>query len=59
MTTERQIKGLHDMKEKQTGSIAAYGRAILNDPVAIRVIATPLTLHNNEADYISVQIRRN
>lgn len=41
-----------------TGSqITLCGRAPLRDPVAIRVLNTTLTLRNNEADYISVQIQ--
>ncbi|WP_163339632.1 FeoA family protein [Desulfopila sp. IMCC35008] len=40
-----------------TGSqITVCGRAPLKDPVAFRVLHTTLTLRNNEADYISVQI---
>jgi len=31
-------------------------RAPLNDPVALRVMGGVLTLRNNEADYISVEI---
>lgn len=43
-----------------TGSqITVCGRAPLKDPIAIRVLNTTLTLRNNEADYISVQILDN
>jgi len=31
-------------------------RAPLNDPVALRVMGSMLTLRNNEADYISVEV---
>jgi len=31
-------------------------RAPLNDPVAVRVMGATLTLRNNEADYIEVEI---
>jgi ferrous iron transport protein A len=42
-----------------TGSqITICGRAPLFDPVAVRVLNTTLTLRNNEADYISVQIQQ-
>jgi len=36
--------------------ITIQGRAPLNDPVALRVLGGTLTLRNNEADYISVEI---
>lgn len=37
-------------------SIKIQGRAPLNDPVALRVMGGTLTLRNNEADYIEVEI---
>ncbi len=36
--------------------ITIQGRAPLNDPVALRVLGGTLTLRNNEADYISVEV---
>ena len=36
--------------------ITVIGRAPLNDPVAVRVMDGTLTLRNNEADFILVQI---
>ncbi len=36
--------------------ITIQGRAPLNDPVALRVMGGTLTLRNNEADHISVDV---
>ena len=36
--------------------ITIQGRAPLNDPVALRVLDCTLTLRNNEADYIEVDV---
>ena len=36
--------------------VQVMGRAPLNDPVALRLKGFTLTLRNNEADYIAVQI---
>ena len=36
--------------------VTIYGRAPLKDPVAIRVLNTTLTLRNNEAEYIRIQV---
>jgi ferrous iron transport protein A len=36
--------------------IKIQGRAPLYDPVALRVMGATLTLRNNEADYIEVEI---
>ncbi len=36
--------------------IKVQGRAPLYDPVALRVMGTTLTLRNNEADYIEVEV---
>jgi ferrous iron transport protein A len=38
-------------------SIKVLGRAPLNDPVAIRVRDYTLTLRNNEADHIEVEVQ--
>ncbi len=36
--------------------VKIQGRAPLNDPVALRVMGGTLTLRNNEADYIEVEV---
>lgn len=36
--------------------ITVQGRAPLNDPVALRLIDCTLTLRNNEADFIMVEV---
>lgn len=36
--------------------IIIKGRAPLNDPVALRLMGFTLTLRNNEADYIDVEV---
>ncbi len=38
--------------------IIIQGRAPLNDPVALRVLGGTLTLRNNEADHITVEINK-
>jgi ferrous iron transport protein A len=37
-------------------AIKIQGRAPLYDPVALRVMGFTLTLRNNEADYIEVEV---
>lgn len=37
-------------------TITIQGRAPLNDPVALRVLGGTLTLRNNEADFIMVEV---
>lgn len=37
--------------------IKIQGRAPLNDPVALRVLGGTLTLRNNEADHIMVDVK--
>lgn len=39
--------------------ITIQGRAPLNDPVALRVMGGTLTLRNNEADHIEVEVEEN
>jgi len=39
--------------------ITIKGRAPLNDPVALRIMGGTLTLRNNEADFIEVDIEQN
>lgn len=36
--------------------VTIQGRAPLNDPVSLRVLGSTLTLRNNEADYINVNV---
>lgn len=36
--------------------ITVQGRAPLNDPVALRIMGGTLTLRNNEADFITVDV---
>ncbi len=36
--------------------ITVQGRAPLNDPVALRVMGGTLTLRNNEADHIEIEV---
>ena len=40
-------------------TISVCGRAPLKDPVAIRVLNSILTLRNNEAEHIHVEIKNN
>ena len=37
--------------------VTIQGRAPLNDPVALRVLGGTLTLRNNEADHITVEVK--
>lgn len=39
--------------------IVIKGRAPLNDPVALRIMGGTLTLRNNEADFIEVEVPPN
>jgi ferrous iron transport protein A len=47
---------LRDMGLVPGTEIKIQGRAPLYDPVALRVMGTTLTLRNNEADYIEVEV---
>jgi ferrous iron transport protein A len=38
--------------------IRIQGRAPLYDPISLRVMGFTLTLRNNEADYISVEVNK-
>lgn len=49
---------IRDMGLIPGAEITICGRAPLNDPVALRVLNTTLTLRNNEADYIRVECPR-
>lgn len=48
---------IRDMGLVSGTSVEIQGRAPLKDPVAIRVRDFTLTLRNNEADYILVDVR--
>ena len=47
---------IRDMGLVPGTEIKIQGRAPLYDPVALRVMGTTLTLRNNEADYIEVEV---
>ncbi len=47
---------LRDMGLVPGTEIKIQGRAPLYDPVALRVMGATLTLRNNEADYIEVEV---
>jgi len=47
---------IRDMGLVPGTEIRIQGRAPLYDPVALRVMGATLTLRNNEADYIEVEV---
>lgn len=47
---------IRDMGLVPGTEIKVQGRAPLKDPVALRVMGATLTLRNNEADYIEVEV---
>jgi ferrous iron transport protein A len=47
---------IRDMGLIRGAEITIRGRAPLNDPVAIRIKGFTLTLRNNEADFIDVEV---
>lgn len=47
---------IRDMGLVPGAAIKIQGRAPLYDPVALRVMGFTLTLRNNEADYIEVEV---
>ena len=47
---------MRDMGLVPGTEIKIQGRAPLYDPVALRVMGATLTLRNNEADYIEVEV---
>ena len=48
---------IRDMGLVPGTEIKIQGRAPLYDPVAVRVMGFTLTLRNNEADYIEVEVQ--
>lgn len=49
---------IRDMGLVPGTEIRVQGRAPLNDPVALRVRGNTITLRNNEADHIEVEVAR-
>jgi ferrous iron transport protein A len=47
---------IRDMGLVPGAKITIRGRAPLKDPVALRVMGCTLTLRNNEADFINVEV---
>ncbi|PLX48357.1 MAG: iron transporter FeoA [Desulfobulbaceae bacterium] len=47
---------IRDMGLVPGTDISIQGRAPLNDPVALRVMGGTLSLRNNEADFIEVEV---
>ncbi|MBW2489018.1 MAG: ferrous iron transport protein A [Deltaproteobacteria bacterium] len=47
---------IRDMGLVPGTEVKVWGRAPLYDPVALRVMGATLTLRNNEADYIEVEV---
>ena len=47
---------IRDMGLVNGADITLQGRAPLNDPVSLRVMGFTLTLRNNEADHIEVEV---
>jgi ferrous iron transport protein A len=47
---------IRDMGLVPGATITIKGRAPLKDPVALRVMGCTLTLRNNEADFINVEV---
>lgn len=47
---------IRDMGLVKGAAITIQGRAPLNDPVSLRVMGFTLTLRNNEADFIEVEV---
>jgi len=48
---------LRDMGLIPGKEIKVQGRAPLNDPVSLRIMGFTLTLRNNEADHIEVEVQ--
>ena len=47
---------IRDMGLIPGATVKIQGKAPLNDPVALRIMGFTLTLRNNEADYIEVEV---
>jgi ferrous iron transport protein A len=47
---------IRDMGLVNGARITIQGRAPLNDPVSLRIMGFTLTLRNNEADFIEVEV---
>ena len=47
---------IRDMGLVKGATIRIQGRAPLNDPVSLRIMGFTLTLRNNEADFIEVEV---
>ncbi|MCA1945933.1 MAG: ferrous iron transport protein A [Desulfovibrio sp.] len=47
---------IRDMGLAPGVQVSVFGRAPLYDPVALRVLGTTISLRNNEADHILVQV---
>ena len=50
---------IRDMGLVPNIEVQVVGRAPLKDPVALRIMDFTITLRNNEADYITVEIQEN
>ena len=50
------VRRVRDMGLVPGKEIKIQGRAPLNDPVSLRIMGFTLTLRNNEADYIKVEV---
>ena len=48
---------IRDMGLIPGAEVKIQGKAPLNDPVALKVMGFTLTLRNNEADYIEVEVQ--
>ncbi len=48
---------IRDMGLVPNTEVQVVGRAPLKDPVALRIMDFTITLRNNEADYITVEIQ--
>ncbi len=47
---------IRDMGLVTGAKITVQGRAPLNDPVSLRIMGFTLTLRNNEADFITIEV---
>ena len=48
---------IRDMGLVKGTEIKIQGRAPLNDPISLRIMGFTLTLRNNEADFIDVEVQ--